>query len=94
MQPREPSQPWPPGNAPTPAWTKTIDGTAYTVKRIQPDLFGIWRDVEELGIFQLDPDTPDGFHSANPTDLTLEARAVVKEFIETSRNHPDGQATR
>ncbi|HKY39615.1 MAG TPA: hypothetical protein VJN18_26940, partial [Polyangiaceae bacterium] len=54
MQPREPSQPWPIGNAPTPAWTKTIDGAAYTVKRIQPDLFGVWRDAEELGIFQLD----------------------------------------
>jgi hypothetical protein len=94
MKPREPWQPWPSSNAPTPAWTKTIDGAAYTVKRIQPDLFRIWRDAEELGIFQLDPDTPDGFHSANPTDLTLEARVAVKEFIETSRNLPHGQATR
>jgi hypothetical protein len=94
MEPREPTQPWPSGRVPTAAWTKSIDGAAYTVEPIHDGLFGIWRDVEELGTFRLDPTDPEGFRSAEPTELTLEAREVVRQFIKTSREFPEGPATR
>jgi hypothetical protein len=94
MEPREPTQPWPSGNVPTPAWTKTIDGAAYTIEPIDDDVFGIWRDVEELGSFRLDPSAPGGVHSAAARELSLEAQAAVAAFIETSREFPEGAATR
>lgn len=79
---------------PVPAWTKTIQGNTYTVKRINEDEFGIWREVEELGTFRLQMGEADELRASYADDLSLEARAVVTEFIETSRASPEGPAKR
>jgi hypothetical protein len=71
--------------APTRAWTKEIAGKAYTVKRIDDRLFGIWRDVQELGTFRLSGDTPPALIA--PVDLTLEARGVADVFIAEMGRH-------
>jgi hypothetical protein len=94
MEPRDTSQPWPSGKAPVPAWTKTIEGATYTVKRISGDLFGIWREAEELGTFQLEIGRDSDLRISYPDDLSLEARGVVNEFIVTSRSAPEGPAKR
>jgi hypothetical protein len=85
MEPRDQSQPWPTGIEPTRAWTKEIAGKAYTVKPIDERLWGIWRDVEELGTFQLSNDTPP--RAIAPADLTLEARGVVDVFLAEMDRH-------
>jgi hypothetical protein len=94
MEPRHPSQPWPGGKVPAPAWTKTIQGNTYTVKRINDDELGIWREAEELGTFRLQAGGADELRASYADDLSLEARAVVNEFIETSRSAPEGPAKR
>ena len=94
MEPRDPSQPWPTGREPVPAWTKTIDGATYTVKRINDVELGIWRETEELGTFRLQVGEADEVRASHTDDLPLEARAVVTEFIQTSRTAPEGPAKR
>jgi hypothetical protein len=94
MEPRGASQPWPSGKVPVPAWTKTIHGATYTIKRIDGDGFGIWRETEELGTFELHSGPGDELRASYPDDLSLEARAAVKEFIETYKRAPEGPATR
>ena len=94
MEPRDTTQPWPASKVPAPAWTKTMDGATYTVKRINDAEFGIWRETEELGTFQLQGEDPDEVRAAHTDDLSLEARAVVTEFIKTSRTSPEGPAKR
>jgi hypothetical protein len=94
MEPRDTSQPWPAGRVPAPAWTKTIQGNTYTVKRINDDELGIWRETEELGTFRLQVGQADELQVSYADDLSLEARAVVAEFIETSRTAPEGPAKR
>lgn len=80
---------------PAPAWTKVIDGAAYTVKRIGDDRFGIWRDVEELGTFELYSDPSEALRPGYADDLSLEARAVVREFVSDYRDGaPEGPARR
>ncbi len=85
MDPRGESQPWPAGTTPTPAWTKELNGKAYTIKPIDARRFGIWRDVEELGIFELSLDTPS--HPIVPPDVTLEARSVIDAFLADPERH-------
>ena len=78
MDPHDEVQPWPSGDAPVPAWTKEIDGKAYTVKPVDRHTFGIWRNVEELGTFELSPRA-----RAEPSDLehlSIEARTVARAF--------------
>ena len=93
MEPRSASQPWPSGETPAPAWTKTIGGGTYTIKRVQGDSFGIWRDVEELGTFELHHGGHDELR-ASVEHLSLEARAVVDEFIATYQEPFEGAARR
>ncbi len=66
---------------PEAAWTKELEGTAYTVKRAgAPHVYSIWRGAEELGLFELLPNTPHG-----PTayaSLGREARAVANAFVQ------------
>jgi hypothetical protein len=93
MEPRNASQPWPSGTTPAPAWTKTIEGAAYTIKRIDGDVFGIWRDgVEELGTFQLQLGAGRELRATFAGDLSLEARGAVHEFIQTYESVPEGAA--
>jgi hypothetical protein len=94
MEPRNESQPWPSSKVPLPAWTKTIAGSAYTVKRIDGDLFGIWRDVEELGTFELYGSSADELRVEHADQLSLEARTVLREFLATYREAPEGAAKR
>jgi hypothetical protein len=94
MEPRDTSQPWPASSVPAPAWTKTMDGATYTVKRVNGDEFGIWRETEKLGTFQLQVGADDEVRASHTDDLSLEARAVVTEFIQTSRTAPEGPAKR
>lgn len=94
MEPRAPTQPWPSGRVPAPAWTKLINGAVYTVKRIDDVVFGIWRETEELGSFQLHHVGQNELRAEYGDDLSLEARAVVSEFIEKSREDPEGAAKR
>jgi hypothetical protein len=94
MEPRDASQPWPSGKLPVPAWTKTIAGAAYTVKRIGGDVFGIWRDVEELGTFELRRSPANELRASYAGDLSLEARAVVDEFMQAYSEPFEGAARR
>lgn len=79
---------------PVPAWTKTVHGEAYTVKRIGGAAFGIWRDVEKLGSFELRGSAPSELRAVYADDLSLEARAVVDEFIATYGEPFEGAAKR
>jgi hypothetical protein len=73
--------------APDPAWTKEIDGKAYTVKRAGQHVFSIWHRDEELGLFELLPNTAHG--PAAYAALSQEARAVANAFVEQYRDeHP------
>jgi hypothetical protein len=94
MEPREETQPWPSGHVPTPAWTKQINGAAYTVKRIADDVFGIWRETEELGTFALRRDSSDELQPVYGADLSLEARTVVPEFLASYIEPFEGAARR
>jgi hypothetical protein len=94
MEPRDASQPWPTGTQPVPAWTKTIAGAAYTVKPLGGDVFGIWRDVEELGTFELRRGAAHDLRPSYADDLSLEARAVVDEFVQACREPFEGAARR
>lgn len=69
--------------APDPAWTKEIDGTAYTVKSAGQHVFSIWRGAEELGLFELLPNTAHG--PAAYANLAPEARAVANAFVKQYR---------
>jgi hypothetical protein len=69
--------------APDPAWTKEIDGTAYTVKPAGQHVFSIWRGDEELGLFELLPKTAHG--PAAYANLSPEARAVANAFVDYYR---------
>lgn len=92
MDPRAPSQPWPSGKAPVPAWTKTIGQDAYTIKRIEGNSYGIWRAAEELGTFELEGGE-NGLRVSHAPDLVLEARGVIAEFLATL-DEREGAATR
>jgi hypothetical protein len=94
MEPRDASQQWPSGKLPVPAWTKTIAGQAYTVKRIGGDAFEIWREGEELGTFELRRAGAGELHAAHANDLSLEARTVVDEFLNTYSQPFEGAAKR
>jgi hypothetical protein len=83
-----------PSDQPLPAWTKTVGGEAYTVKRIGGAAFGIWRDVESLGTFELRGSGPSELRAVYAGDLSLEARAVVDEFIATYSEPFEGAARR
>ena len=85
---------WPAGRAPAPAWTKTIRGNAYTIKRIQGDTFGIWRDVEALGTFEVCGGVGDELRASGVETLSIEARAVVDEFVATYFDDLEGPAKR
>lgn len=77
-----------------PAWTKTVAGAAYTVKRVGADVFGIWRDVEELGAFELRRNAANELRASYPSELSLEARAVVDEFMQAYSKPFEGAARR
>ena len=93
MEPHDTSQRWPPGEAPAPAWTKTIKGAPYTIKRIGGTAFGIWREAEEIGTFELHREANE-LRATYAGGLTLEARAVVDEFIDSYSQPFEGAAKR
>ena len=94
MEPRNETQPWPSGAVPVRAWTQTIDGAVYTVKPVGGDVFGIWRDVEELGTFALHRGAAGELRAGYAEDLSLEARSVVHEFIQSCSEPSKGPANR
>jgi hypothetical protein len=94
MDPRHSSEPFSSSKVPAPAWTKTINGAPYTVKRIAADTFAIWREAEELGTFELRGDSPDHLQATYTSDLTLEARVVIDEFIASYAGPFEGAARR
>ncbi len=94
MEPRRASQPWPPTEAPAPAWTKTIRGDAYTIKRVGGDTFGIWREGDGLGTFELRSGPGEEPRVVDERHLSLEARAVVTEFLATYFEDIEGPAKR
>lgn len=93
MEPRDESQYWPSTEAPAPAWTKSINGEPYTVKRLGAAVFGIWREAEQLGTFELRGEG-EALRAAYSTDLSLEARGVVDQFIATYSKPFEGAARR
>jgi hypothetical protein len=94
MEPNNAAGRRPPGTAPVRAWTKTIHGAAYTIKQIENDTFGIWRDVEELGTFELRREGPDQLRATYVEKLSLEARSVVDELVDTYFEDREGPAKR
>jgi hypothetical protein len=70
-----------------PAWITEIDGTVYTVKPAGQHVFSIWRGDEELGLFELLPNTAHG--PAAYATLSPEARAVANAFVEHYRMERD-----
>lgn len=81
---RHPDCTQPPAMTPARAWTKEIGGTVYTVKPAGQHVFSIWRGNEELGLFELLPNTAHG--PAAYATLSPEARVVANAFVDHYRN--------
>jgi hypothetical protein len=67
---------------------------AYTVKRLEGDVFGIWRDGEDAGTFELWTNEEDELEATYAGQVSVEVRAVVSEFMESYRQPFEGAAKR